>query len=104
MAVVESRMAPLESPAPDFSLRSVTGEQVSLGITRTPRHCSWDSCATTAPTRGPVIGGGGQFGLVDVRDDGRTIRVTITGRNWLNEVLFTRTFDAARGLTDRPGP
>jgi peroxiredoxin len=31
MAVVESRMAPLGSPAPEFSLRSVTGEQVSLG-------------------------------------------------------------------------
>lgn len=30
MAVTESRMAPLGSPAPDFSLVSVTGEQVSL--------------------------------------------------------------------------
>lgn len=30
MAVAESRMAPLGSPAPDFSLMSVTGERVSL--------------------------------------------------------------------------
>ncbi|HEU4514095.1 MAG TPA: alkaline phosphatase D family protein [Nocardioidaceae bacterium] len=48
------------------------------------------------PYSGPVIPGGGQFGLVRVDDDGRTVRVTMEARNWRDEVLFTRTFEATR--------
>jgi phosphodiesterase/alkaline phosphatase D-like protein len=48
------------------------------------------------PYSGPVIGGGGQFGLVEVRDDGETVTVTAEGRNYRDEVLFTRTFTRAR--------
>ncbi len=43
------------------------------------------------PYTGPVIPGGGQFGTVAVRDDGRTVRVTLTARTWEDEVLFTKT-------------
>ncbi|HSE08082.1 MAG TPA: alkaline phosphatase D family protein [Nocardioidaceae bacterium] len=48
------------------------------------------------PYTGPVIPGGGQFGTVEIRDDGATVRVTMTARNWKDEVLFTRTFSARR--------
>ena len=48
------------------------------------------------PYSGPVIGGGGQFGLVEVRDDGETVTVTAEGRNYRDEVLFTRTFTRTR--------
>jgi phosphodiesterase/alkaline phosphatase D-like protein len=48
------------------------------------------------PYTGPVIPGGGQFGTVEIRDDGDTVRVTMTARNWKDEVLFTRTFAASR--------
>ena len=48
------------------------------------------------PYSGPVLPGGGHFGLVRVDDDGRTVRVTIEGRDWQDEVLFTRTFETTR--------
>ncbi|HSE69499.1 MAG TPA: alkaline phosphatase D family protein, partial [Nocardioidaceae bacterium] len=49
------------------------------------------------PYTGPVIPGGGQFGLVHVRDDGRTVRVSMDGMNWRGEQLFRRTFTVTRG-------
>ena len=48
------------------------------------------------PYTGPVIPGGGQFATVLVRDDGERVRVTMKGRNWKDEVLFTRTFQTSR--------
>ena len=48
------------------------------------------------PYSGPVIPGGGQFGTVEVRDDGRNVRVTVAARNWQHDVLFTRTFRVSR--------
>jgi phosphodiesterase/alkaline phosphatase D-like protein len=48
------------------------------------------------PYTGPVLPGGGHFGLVRVDDDGRTVRVTIEARDWQDEVLFTRTFETTR--------
>ncbi|HLN77694.1 MAG TPA: alkaline phosphatase D family protein [Nocardioidaceae bacterium] len=48
------------------------------------------------PYTGPVIPGGGQFGTVEVRDDGKNVRVTVVGRNWQHQVLFTRTFSVSR--------
>jgi hypothetical protein len=48
------------------------------------------------PYTGPVIPGGGQFGTVEIDDDGERVRVTMTARNWKDEVLFTRTFSATR--------
>ena len=36
--------------------------------------------------------GPGQFGLLDIADDGDTISVTTTGTNWEGEVLVQRTF------------
>jgi len=49
------------------------------------------------PYTGPVIPGGGQFGTVTVRDDGRTVRVTLTARTWEDEVLFTKNLSFPRG-------
>lgn len=40
--------------------------------------------------------GGGQFGLVHVEDDGRTVEVTLEGRNYLDETVFTHTFTVER--------
>lgn len=48
------------------------------------------------PYTGPVLPGGGQFGTVEVRDDGQTVRVTLEARNYLDEVLFTKTFTRSR--------
>lgn len=48
------------------------------------------------PYSGPVIAGGGQFGLVRVHDDGDTVTVTAEARNYRDEILFTRTFTRAR--------
>jgi phosphodiesterase/alkaline phosphatase D-like protein len=42
------------------------------------------------PYSGPVIPGGGQFATVDVHDDGTTIAVTLTGRRWDSQQLFSR--------------
>lgn len=36
--------------------------------------------------------GSGQYGLVDIRDDGERIEVTLTGRTWEGEDLVERTF------------
>jgi membrane-associated phospholipid phosphatase len=36
--------------------------------------------------------GPGQFGLLDIADDGDTISVTTTGTNWEGEILVRRTF------------
>ncbi len=36
--------------------------------------------------------GGGQFALVDVRDDGDTVTVTMEARDWRNEVIFSHEF------------
>lgn len=33
--------------------------------------------------------GGGQFGHLDIADDGENVRVVISGRNWANEVLVS---------------
>jgi hypothetical protein len=41
------------------------------------------------PYSGQVIPGGGQFGTLDVRDDGTSVAVTLTGWNWRTERLFT---------------
>ena len=49
------------------------------------------------PYTGPVLPGGGQFATVRVQDDGETVRVTVVGRNYLDEELFTRTFTRNRG-------
>lgn len=48
------------------------------------------------PYSGPVIGGGGHFGVVRVDDDGETVTVTAEGRDYRGEVLFTRTFSRTR--------
>ena len=42
------------------------------------------------------IPGGGQFGIVTVEDDGETVTVTMTARNYEDEVLFEHTFEATR--------
>jgi membrane-associated phospholipid phosphatase len=39
-----------------------------------------------------VVDGSGQFGLLDIADDGATISVTTTGVNWEGEILLQRTF------------
>ena len=36
--------------------------------------------------------GSGQFGLLDIADEGDTISVTTTGVNWNGDVLVERTF------------
>jgi hypothetical protein len=36
--------------------------------------------------------GGGQFGLIDVVDDGRSIEVTLSGRTWEGEELASLRF------------
>lgn len=41
------------------------------------------------PYTGEVLPGGGQFGTVEIQDDGTTIRATLTGWNWESERLFT---------------
>ncbi|GAB2688199.1 alkaline phosphatase D family protein [Thalassiella azotivora] len=43
------------------------------------------------PYTGPVLPGGGQFGHVEVQDDGTTVTVTAHGVRWDGETLFTRT-------------
>jgi phosphodiesterase/alkaline phosphatase D-like protein len=48
------------------------------------------------PYSGPVLPGGGQFGTVEVRDDGETVQVTAQGRDYRGEVLFTKTFTRTR--------
>lgn len=42
------------------------------------------------------IPGGGQFGIVTVEDDGQTVTVTMTARNYEDEVLFEHTFETTR--------
>jgi len=42
-------------------------------------------------TQGPVEGGG-QYGLVQVDDDGDTIAVTLSGHTWDGEILVEQTF------------
>ena len=37
-------------------------------------------------------GGGGQFGVVDISDDGETVTVTLEARNWRNESILSYTF------------
>ncbi|MGZ8741411.1 MAG: alkaline phosphatase D family protein [Nocardioides sp.] len=49
------------------------------------------------PYTGPVLPGGGQFASVRVQDDGETVRVTVVGRNYRDEELFTRAFTRNRG-------
>jgi hypothetical protein len=39
-----------------------------------------------------AIGGGGQFGVLEVDDDGSTIDVRLTGRNWRDEILLSYEF------------
>jgi hypothetical protein len=40
--------------------------------------------------------GGGQFGTVDVADTGSAVAVTLSGWNWKNERLVSRTFEFNR--------
>jgi hypothetical protein len=49
------------------------------------------------PYSGSVLPGGGQFGEVEVDDDGTTVTVTLTGRRWDGESLLTEvlTFDGS---------
>jgi phosphodiesterase/alkaline phosphatase D-like protein len=42
------------------------------------------------------IPGGGQFGIVTVEDDGTAVTVTMTARNYEDEVLFEHTFETTR--------
>jgi phosphodiesterase/alkaline phosphatase D-like protein len=51
------------------------------------------------PYTGDVLPGGGQFGTIEVWDDGTTIQATLTGWNWESERLFTEVvrFPAHRG-------
>ena len=44
--------------------------------------------AKGGPYTGPVIPGGGQFGSVEVRDDGTAIDVSLTGWDWQGERLL----------------
>jgi phosphodiesterase/alkaline phosphatase D-like protein len=44
-----------------------------------------------------AIGGGGQFGVLEVDDSGSTVRVRLTGRNWLNETLLSYEFSVDPG-------
>jgi hypothetical protein len=39
-----------------------------------------------------AFAGAGQFGLLDIEDDGDTITVTTTGTNWKGETLVRRSF------------
>jgi phosphodiesterase/alkaline phosphatase D-like protein len=50
------------------------------------------------PYTGAVLPGGGQFGEVQVDDDGATVTVTLTGRRWDGRRLLTEvlTFDGSR--------
>jgi phosphodiesterase/alkaline phosphatase D-like protein len=40
-----------------------------------------------------AIGGGGQFGTLEVEDTGAAVHVRLTGRNWRNEVLLSYEFE-----------
>lgn len=42
------------------------------------------------PYTGPVLPGGGQFGTIDIEDDGTSIQATLTGWNWELQRLFSR--------------
>ncbi len=44
------------------------------------------------PYSGEVVEGGGQFGLIDVTDDGETVSVTLQARDWRNEIIFSHDF------------
>ena len=44
------------------------------------------------PYSGGLVAGGGQFGVLEVDDRGATLQVTITGRNWRDEILLSHTF------------
>lgn len=48
------------------------------------------------PYSGPVIGGGGQFGTLQIRDDGERVEVKAFARNYQEKVLFTRSFAVNR--------
>jgi phosphodiesterase/alkaline phosphatase D-like protein len=39
-----------------------------------------------------AVGGGGQFGVLDVQDLGATLRIQLSGRNWRNETLLSYEF------------
>lgn len=42
-----------------------------------------------------AVGGGGQFGTLEVEDSGSAVRVRLTGRNWRNEILLSYEFEVA---------
>jgi hypothetical protein len=42
------------------------------------------------PYSGPVVPGGGQFGAVEVADDGESVTVTLTGHRWDGTTPLTR--------------
>jgi phosphodiesterase/alkaline phosphatase D-like protein len=39
-----------------------------------------------------AVGGGGQFGVLEVEDSGTALRVRLTGRDWNNEILLSYEF------------
>ena len=41
------------------------------------------------PYSGGALPGFGQYGVIDIRDDGETIEVELTGKNWKGEVLLS---------------
>ena len=48
------------------------------------------------PYTGPVIPGGGQFGSVEVRDDGRVVEVSLSGWDWRGQRLFQQELSFPR--------
>jgi phosphodiesterase/alkaline phosphatase D-like protein len=40
-----------------------------------------------------AVGGGGQFGVLEVVDSGSALRIRLTGRNWRNEILLSYDFE-----------
>lgn len=49
------------------------------------------------PYSGPVLPGGGQFGQIEVSDDGDDVEVTLTGWRWDATRLFTKDLRFPRG-------
>ena len=44
-----------------------------------------------------VVAGGGQFGVIEIDDNGADVQVRLTGRNWRNEVLLSYQFSVPSG-------
>jgi len=48
------------------------------------------------PYTGPVLPGGGQFGQVEIRDQGTHLEVTLTGWRWDATRMFTKDLSFPR--------